>query len=111
MNADLEQLIADYLERKEAKEKLERDISDISEQILSRMAEGESAEIAPGQGVRIQRPSRKFDPAVAQQILTGEQWAAILVPVPNSQRAKDILPGALYEQCTRLSGQPTVRAI
>jgi hypothetical protein len=111
MNTDLAQLIADYLERKAAREKIDQELADITELLLARVAEGESVEIAPGQGIRVQRPSRKFDPLIAEQILTGEQWEAILTPVPNKERARDVLPGALYDQCTRLVGQPTVRAL
>lgn len=111
MNHDLEQLIADYLERKAAQEKIAAELGDITELILARMAEGESVEISPGQGVRVQRPSRKFDPAIAEQILTGEQWAAIQVLTPSKDRARDVLPGALFDQCTRLVGQATVRAL
>ena len=111
MNLELEQLITDYLSRKADIEKLNRDLAEITELILRHMAEGESVEIAPGQGVRVQRPSRRFDPSIAEQVLTGEQWAAILVAAPSAEKAKAVLPGALYEQCTRLSGQPTVRVL
>jgi hypothetical protein len=111
MHAELATLVADYLDRKAAKEKIEAELAEISELILKRVAEGEKAELEPGVGIRVQRPNKRFDPLLAQQILTGEQWAAILAAVPSATLAQKVLPGALYEQCTRLAGQASVRAL
>ena len=111
MNTELSTLIADYLNAKAAREKIDAQLGEISELILSRVAEGEKAELEPGVGIRVQRPNRRFDQAIAIQILTPEQIMGITTTVIDREKAKDILPGALYDQCTRPVGQPSVRAL
>lgn len=52
--------------------------------------------------VSVQRNAR-FDPSLAKQVLSDEQFQEILVTKPDSAKAKDILPPALYRQTQKES--------
>lgn len=52
--------------------------------------------------VSVQRNAR-FDPSLAKQVLSEEQFQEILVTKPDSAKAKDTLPPALYRQTQKES--------
>lgn len=60
-----------------------------------------------GKPVAVQ-PNRRFDPGLAERVLTPEWLAACTVKKVDSAAAKKILPPALYEACMAEVGDPRV---
>lgn len=108
---DLGTLVQHYLVLRAEAESWARARDEAAEAVLGAMAAGETYELAPGEGVRVQPPNRRFDPALARRVLTPEQYASICEPVPNVKLAEARLPGDLVDQCRQQSGRPSLRAL
>jgi len=52
---------------------------------------------------------RRFDPALALEVLPPELITLCQATVIDTKRAREVLPPALYAQCQRENSKPTVR--
>jgi hypothetical protein len=84
---------------------------EIAAELLEDMQPGDSVEIEPGIGVRVQAPSHRFDPDIARELLSDEDFEAICVPVPNVAMAKKVLTGDTLAMCSPARGKPTIRLL
>lgn len=88
-----------YLIRQQIKD-LEKQAAQISQEFftkrdLDNYVEGEFL-------VSVQRNAR-FDPALASEVLTDEEYEQVLVTKPDSTKAKDALAPVRYRACQRES--------
>jgi hypothetical protein len=111
MNPDLAQIIADYLDARAARDKVDEDIRYLEAEIRQRVAPGEQADLGEGRGVKVLAPAKKFDAALAEQVLTLDQITAISTPVISRSKAERMLAPVLYDQCRRATGLPSVRLL
>lgn len=54
-------------------------------------------------------PTRRFDPAHAEQVLPPQWLTAVQRPVVDGKLAKELLPPALFAACQIESGKPAVK--
>lgn len=59
---------------------------------------------------KVRAGQTRFNAALAAEVLTPEQLAAISEPTPKSALAKEALPGALYAMCCK-TGDPSIAAV
>lgn len=95
-------------------ERDEANIADVKAQVLTEIASiiGESAgpiEVN-GKPVLIVTYSKRWNEALAREVLPDNLIAAISEPAVSSRKAKDVLPPALYAQCQKSSDKPTIKA-
>jgi hypothetical protein len=105
----LDDIVNDYLDTAAALEKYEARKKQIAEEIASILGPGKRHEVAPGVGVTVSAPMRRWDPVKARAVLTQEQYASICIQVPDRKQAEALLPGALVEQCLTADQRPFVR--
>jgi hypothetical protein len=108
IDPDLAALVNDYIDVLEALIKDTRRKEELAAEIVAKVPPGTKVELLPGVGIRVQHPSRRFDAARAEQILTAEQWASIQESKPSSKLAERNLPGALVDLCRVAGSKPTV---
>jgi hypothetical protein len=107
----LRELVEEFLTCREQAEKYARMRDDAAALLLNRMKPGESFEVATGVGVRVQAPSRRFDPDVARELLTEQEFESICVLVPTAAQAKRMLPGHTVNLISPATGRPSVRVL
>jgi hypothetical protein len=107
----LDTLVRHYLVLRQEAQDWAKARDEAAEAVLGAMAAGESYETEPGVGVRVQAPSRRFDPALARQLLPPDLYASICVSVPDVKLAEARLPGDLVDQCRRQTGRPSLRVL
>ena len=107
----LDQLVNEYLDCAEGVEKYQARKDELAAILAVKLGPGGRHEIVPGVGVTVARPARRFDPKLAQQVLTSDQLAMISEFTPSATLAAERLPGALVDLCKVSSGRPTVRRL
>lgn len=55
------------------------------------------------------RENRRFDPLVAQDLLTPEEVLSCCVTTISASKAREVLPPARYAECQAPAGDPVVR--
>lgn len=106
-----EALVNAYLDLKATIERHTNDLTHLKQQIIATIAEGDTVEVAPGVGIRVQAGSRKWSETVARQVLTAEQVERFSVPKLDAKLAQKELPPALYDACKGEPEAPSVRPL
>ena len=105
----LDAMVGDYIDCSRALDKYEERKREIADEIIRELGPGARHEIAPGVGVTVSRPPRRFDPDKARAILKPEQYASICIQVPDRRQAEAMLPGALVDQLLVTGSRPVVK--
>lgn len=101
------QLVARLAQIQAAKAELEVEEAELKAKLAQQLPYGAyNIDGKPALSVSV---GRRFDPALAAQILPPELAALCQATVIDSRRAKEVLPPALYSQCQKENGNPTVR--
>lgn len=79
-------------------------------EIRQRLSAGQKGTVG-GQPVVSVAPNRRFQPAVASEVLPRDLLNLCKVTVVDSKAAKAVLPPALYEQCMAEVGEPVVKLV
>lgn len=93
-----------YLLEQQKKE-IETEISDLKDNFRT-LEVGTKEALGPFQ-VSVQRNAR-FDPTLAAKVLTPTQYASILSTVPDSKKAKEVLPPKDYHRAQKESAPKIV---
>jgi hypothetical protein len=105
------ELATEYLTAMEQAAKHAAIAKDLAAMLLDLVPVGESVEIVPGVGIKVQAPSRRFDGEVARELLTDEEFEAICELVPSVKLARKLLPGNTVDMMSPATGRPSVRIL
>jgi hypothetical protein len=86
---------------------IDTEISELKGKLAADLAEG--AYTVGGKPALSITTGRRFDPALAAEVLPPELLALCTASTVDPKRAKATLPPALYERCQRPYGKPTVQ--
>lgn len=106
-----DQLVNDWLDAKSAAEKHTVIAKQLAEALIREVGIGNSHEIMPGVGVRVQAPAKTLNADLARSILSPEQYASICEPTPSAAKAQQLLPGAVLDLIRTSGSRPSVRAL
>lgn len=109
-------IVKEYLNAQNSREKWDRRIKELAEEIVDELGVGGRHELdgTDGEGVRVQAPTRTFDDETARKALTADQYNRITEPQPpkaSLEKATKEFPGHLVEQCKKSTNKPTVQPL
>jgi hypothetical protein len=104
-------LIKEWIKLGEAVRDLQAERGDLAELIAEGLEPGEKIELEPGVGVRLQAPARRFNPDIARELLSNEEFYSICEEVPSVKLARRMLPGELVDMCSPAIGRPSLREL
>ena len=106
--ARLDQLAGERLDLLASIEKTKQRLADVDALLTYELGEVEGGRheltYAPGQGVKLVAPSKRFNADLARAVLSPAQYSSVCVPTPNATLARQLLPGAVVDMCCKAAG-------
>lgn len=89
-SVDLDALTNRWLDLRERRGDIDDELGRIEAQLVAAVPAGKRYEIAPGVGVKVAAPSRRFSRELAAEYLTPNQYAQICVMTPSVELARTL---------------------
>lgn len=108
LDADTAGVVAQIHRLNAQAEEIDGEIRALKAVLRQRLAAGQAGTVN-GEKVVTLTPNRRFDPALAAQVVPSDLLPSISTTSIDSKLAKAVLPPALYEAAMREVGEPVVR--
>jgi hypothetical protein len=106
--AELDALTVRYLELASKREDIDGELEGIKAKLRDAYPDGIRTSTSSGVMVSVS-VTRRFDPEQAKNVLPAHLLQQCLVTKVDAATAKKLVPPALYDACSVVTGKPTVR--